>query len=406
MIYYSTPYSSERNLGQAYNEFIALLPNATDFACLVDADAMFTTSDYGHFIEQVVSENPACRLFYAVTNRIWCRWQRSAPDPDDDDIRVHRDHGRWLQKKFGTATIERKWEKSPASGFFMLVRKDLWTELGGFANSGMLTVDNDFFRRAARIEGTILQIKGLYLYHWYKGAGPARGKKRRDVTHLTAPALTRISILNSLIVAYGYSSYLEVGVAEGKCFRAVRLPAEAKTGIDPQPTGCAGVTNVTSDDFFAANDKQFDLILIDGLHHADQVYRDIVNALACLRDGGAMVCHDMLPASEPEQRVPRESKHWTGDCWKAWVRLRSERDDLHMEVVKADHGCGIIRRGRQERLVVHEPVTWENFVRHQAAWLNLVQRPTLPVPPSATEKSHPPDEDQLLVEEATGVGAP
>ena len=34
-------------------------------------------------------------------------------------------------------------------------------------------------------------------------------------------------------------------------------------------------------------DEKFDLIFIDGLHHADQVKRDFENSLRCLNDNGA-----------------------------------------------------------------------------------------------------------------------
>src|SRR5947209_5730690 len=75
IIHYGTPYSTEGRIGRAYNQFMALLPQPTDFGCLVDADAVFTTCDFGHLIQRVVAENPTCRLFYARTNRIGCPWQ-------------------------------------------------------------------------------------------------------------------------------------------------------------------------------------------------------------------------------------------------------------------------------------------------------------------------------------------
>lgn len=35
------------------------------------------------------------------------------------------------------------------------------------------------------------------------------------------------------------------------------------------------------------------------------------------------------------------SKAWVGDCWKAWVRLRSEKDCLNMVAYGADSGVGV-----------------------------------------------------------------
>ena len=58
----------------------------------------------------------------------------------------------------------------------------------------------------------------------------------------------------------------------------------------------------------------------------------------------------MSPYNEIMQRVPQTPGEWTGDCWKAWVLIRSERDDINMFVVDTDYGCGVIKYGNQEKL--------------------------------------------------------
>ena len=117
---------------------------------------------------------------------------------------------------------------------------------------------------------------------------------------------------------------------------------------------------------------KFDIIFIDGLHHADQVYQDILNALEHLNDDGTILCHDMNPWSKDVQKVPRQTGQWTGDCWKAFVRLRSERSDLDMFVITADTGLGVIRNGNQKKLNVDCDLTWDNLGLHRSEWLNLI----------------------------------
>ena len=56
----------------------------------------------------------------------------------------------------------------------------------------------------------------------------------------------------------------------------------------------------------------------------------------------------MLPTTEAIQAVPRISDLWTGDCWKAWAKLRGSRKDLEMFIVKSDWGVGVIRKGKQK----------------------------------------------------------
>lgn len=185
--------------------------------------------------------------------------------------------------------------------------------------------------------------------------------------------MNRTDILNRLIAYFRYNSYLEIGVADPRLnFNAVQINDADKIGVDPDPVG--STYQMTSDEFFASNKNQFDLIFIDGLHHQDQVYRDILNALKALNPNGTIVCHDMNPTTYEAQVVPRQQDtwFWTGDCWRAWVKLRMERPDLDMKVVNTDWGCGIIRVGAQAVLSHIPTIEWNDFVVHRAEWLNLI----------------------------------
>jgi len=182
--------------------------------------------------------------------------------------------------------------------------------------------------------------------------------------------LSRTNILNSLIIKNRYTNYLEIGVQVGINLDAI--VCLFKTGVDPDINSKAHI-HQTSDDFFKENTIMFDIIFIDGMHSADFVYRDITNSLEILKNGGTIIVHDMIPFDEVSQRVPRETKVWTGDGWKAFVKLRSERVDLEMRVVKTDCGCGIIRKGKQELININN-YDWDynEFVKNQEQWLNTI----------------------------------
>ena len=181
--------------------------------------------------------------------------------------------------------------------------------------------------------------------------------------------MDRLNIINSLCAKINAKKYLEIGVFEGYVFDNV--VCKYKVGVDPDPNSKATIVK-TSDDFFANNNETFDVIFIDGLHHADQVKKDIINAIKFLNNGGYIVCHDMLPPDENTQKVPQMSWVWTGDCWKAWVQLRSEYDNLDMRVVDTDYGCGIIRIGTQEKIRLECDLTWNNFVVNRSYWMNII----------------------------------
>ena len=87
-------------------------------------------------------------------------------------------------------------------------------------------------------------------------------------------------------------------------------------------------------------------MFIDGLHHHEQVYRDVTNSLDGLSVSGTIVLHDCNPRNEEMQRVPRVQAEWTGDCWKAIARMRATRPDLNVSVLDTDYGLGVVQRGR------------------------------------------------------------
>ena len=185
--------------------------------------------------------------------------------------------------------------------------------------------------------------------------------------------MLRTQIINMFIEKYGYKSFLEIGVNDGLNFRQINC--KDKVGVDPAPAKMGeSVTTYkkTSDDFFFTNTRKFDVIFVDGLHHSDAVYRDIINSLEILNDGGVIICHDMSPIDELHQRVPRESVIWNGDCWKAWVQLRQELDK-DMFVINTDWGCGVIREGTQTKLQLKEELNFDNLVINRKKWLNLIE---------------------------------
>ena len=183
--------------------------------------------------------------------------------------------------------------------------------------------------------------------------------------------MTRTEIIQSLINKVGGKKYLEIGMGPGLNFN--NITCDHKVCVDPTPT--VPVTfSLTSDAFFEQNKDIYDIIFIDGLHWSEQVYKDITNSLNVLNDGGYIICHDMNPHSEYIQRFPQPKieSEWTGDCWKAWVKLKMERDDLQMLCVDTDYGCGVITRGKQDKINVNGDLTWDLLNSNRKELLNLI----------------------------------
>lgn len=178
---------------------------------------------------------------------------------------------------------------------------------------------------------------------------------------------TRTEIINELITEHGFQSYLEVGLGDAVNFGKVN--SKVKVGVDPDSDVSL---QMDSDEFFQSTEAKFDLIFIDGLHHSDQVERDIVNAYNCLNKGGVILIHDCNPWDEKIQRVPRETKNWTGDVWKAVFGFIDEYGEkINTEYI--EERAGIFAIWKTGRYKVTEgfnkpELDWEYFLANKGGY--------------------------------------
>ena len=185
--------------------------------------------------------------------------------------------------------------------------------------------------------------------------------------------LNRWDVINILIKKNNYKSYLEVGTQDPTSnFNKIEI--EHKVSIDPFPRG--EVTFIgTSDEYFESitNDIKYDIVFIDGLHHSDQVLKDIENSLNHLSDNGIIVCHDCLPTTEHMQERNDHGGVWLGDVWKAIAELRVDRIDLDIKVVDTDLGCGLIKPGTNIPHMTNENyLTYSYYHLHRWQLMNII----------------------------------
>lgn len=178
-----------------------------------------------------------------------------------------------------------------------------------------------FFR--ARLAGSIQSIKEAALSY----LKPAAEQRLR--LSLSAQRVDRIA------QAVSARSYLEIGVAKGATFNALRFPR--KIAVDPRfqfdpiefAEPGASFHQMTSDDYFTIERSEvFDIIFLDGLHTFQQTFRDFCNALTRAHERTVWLIDDVLPvdvysawpnAAESlsfRQRGGGEGSAWHGDVFK------------------------------------------------------------------------------------------
>lgn len=184
--------------------------------------------------------------------------------------------------------------------------------------------------------------------------------------------MTRWEIINAFIDARGYTSFLEIGTRRGETFRNVK--AETKVSVDRDPATTATYI-MPSDQYFEEHNETFDIVFIDGQHDCEQVYRDITNALNVLNKGGVIVIHDCHPENREMQEPYKGQIFWTGDVWKAFVKVRAELT-YETYVVDQDFGCGIIDTAKKRRKKVSglptdmKAMKYKDFVDHPE-WMDF-----------------------------------
>jgi hypothetical protein len=189
--------------------------------------------------------------------------------------------------------------------------------------------------------------------------------------------IQRYNIINYLIEKYKLINYLEIGVFKGENIREIK--ATHKDGVDPGAEGYV-VPEVnypmTSDDFFDLikdhEDIKYDIIFIDGLHHADQVDKDVSNSIKHIVDGGFIILHDCNPISYDAQLIPRQTVVWNGDVWKTFVKYKQNMPGFEFCVVDTDFGVGVIRITKNKEYIDQEVPNWDYFNKNKKQLLNLI----------------------------------
>lgn len=198
---------------------------------------------------------------------------------------------------------------------------------------------------------------------------------------MTATAIrNHTQLLNYLVEKYNLKSYLEIGTQRAEN-NFIKINADFKVGVDPEPvTIVDGIVKMKSDDYFKSRDENkihqrtFDLVFIDGLHHADQVKRDFENSLRCLNDGGFIVIHDTLPEDESTTHVPRDSKIWHGDVYKFCLNI-NRYQGIDFATVNMDCGCMVIWKdeNRNHELWADFGDSWDAYQKHRHQKMKIIQ---------------------------------
>lgn len=177
MIYsFGNIYSFDGDLGKAYNDHMKLLPDGTDWAIFTDSDVLLW-GDFGHQFQEIIKKNSGVGILTCVCNRIGNMHGYQILDKisEEPNIVTHFKISENIeQTKRGKVTEVNNF----ISGMVMVINKQAWEDVGGFPEKTN-KVDNRFSSKILRAGYRILQLDGLYVFHYYR-----LHKNAKDTSHL------------------------------------------------------------------------------------------------------------------------------------------------------------------------------------------------------------------------------
>lgn len=174
-VWYSNPYSTEKNIGKALNDFCENVPDG-DWICLQDGDILYLTSDWGKQIEDVIKKHGQnYGLMGCMTNRLGRAIQRIGDMDSNHDILKHYDTAVKMSKQHW-AEVEDITKKKYIAGMFMLFPKSLWKKVKFRENTA--SFDDHFSKDVLKKGYKLGLMKGLYVYHLYRAWSSNPSKDR------------------------------------------------------------------------------------------------------------------------------------------------------------------------------------------------------------------------------------
>lgn len=173
---YTIPYSTNKNLAEAYNLEISL--GGAEYIAFTDRDIWFPHPNFAQQIERVIEQHGEA-VYTCLTNRVNCPWQRIDFNGSDKEA---EQFSRELYAN-NVSAVEDHTDSQLMSGFVIIYPRRKWW---GLPDGGLLGVDNMIHNMAKAAGLRVLLMKGIFVWHYYSGyTGPWEGAHRkRDKTHL------------------------------------------------------------------------------------------------------------------------------------------------------------------------------------------------------------------------------
>lgn len=160
------PYEPNGQLGKDYNRIMS--ESEQEWVLLLDHDVIVSLHPHWYYVcQQVIEKYPNSGLFTCYVSEIGCALQKHPNSPSNTEpVHIHKKFAKelWQQYKYECKLIPPS--NALLSGFFFLIKKSVWSEVGGFLGQGMYREDNYYHKTLNEHNVPVYLIQGLYCYHY------------------------------------------------------------------------------------------------------------------------------------------------------------------------------------------------------------------------------------------------
>jgi len=170
MIFYFTPYSLEKNLFEAFDKYMRLVPDENDWVCFLDGDTAFLRPDWGRVIHEYTERYPKTGLFTCLASRCHYQCQRvEGADMENDSILYHRE----IADRLATGEYKVTEVKRRVAGHLLLIKKSTWTRIRSAVQTltrskKVLGVDTKISNAVLASGFKIYVMNDIYLFHYLR----------------------------------------------------------------------------------------------------------------------------------------------------------------------------------------------------------------------------------------------
>lgn len=173
MIWFFTPYSYDKKLFEAWDQYINLVPRKDDWVCMRDGDTAFLLPDWGHQVKHYVGLYPDTGIFTCYASR--CHYQpqiRMGTQTENPNILYH--HTQAISTYHALHGQVKEMNRRIA-GHLIVIRKSTWLlirdEVAATASDKkILGVDTKISNAILSRNMKIRLMRGIYIFHYLRMA--------------------------------------------------------------------------------------------------------------------------------------------------------------------------------------------------------------------------------------------